>query len=362
MPLTIEERRARRKRARRRKRLVLTGLLVAFLCVVALLVWLVVLAIGALQNRCPAPDTPIPTPTTAYPTCDPTEVAAGVHMNSILLYDATHDAVLYEQNADAMVYPASTTKLVTALVACRFGDPNGAYVVGDEQALVEWDASCAFLEAEREYPLEALLDGLLLPSGADAAYCLAVNVARYHENNQALPAAEAVETFVGYMNDLAAELGCTGTHFVTPDGYHDAYHFTTARDMLKIASAALDTPQIAKTVRKATSEYGDWENGNMLVCPDEPYYYEYATGLKTGYTDEAGFCLAASAERGGVKLIAVMFQSESTEYRFLDAQNLFERGFLLAENPPTTTTPRLFKYFDTGDTTAPAPQTTPTQP
>ena len=354
MPLSTEERLRRRRRAKRRKRLVLTGLLLVFLCVVALVVWLVVLAVGALGTKNPAPETSIPAPTAAYPTCDPTEVAGQVHMNSILLYDATHHAVLYEQNADAPAYPASTTKLLTALTACRYGNPNATYTISSEQALVEWDASRAYLEEGKAYPLAGLLDGLLLPSGADAAYCLAANVARYHENNPNLTDGQAVEIFVGYMNTLAAELGCTGTHFVTPDGYHDPYHVTTARDMLKIAEAALACEPVAATVKKAESEYGDWENGNLLVCPDEPYYYEYATGLKTGYTDEAGFCLAASAERNGVKLIAIMFQSISTEYRFLDAQNLFERGFALAEHPPTTTVPRLFKYFDTAATAVPA--------
>ncbi len=353
MPLSAEERLARRRRAKRRKRRVLTVLTVIFLSVLALFVWLVVLAVQALGTKNPAPETEIPAPTAAYPTCDATEVGATVHMNSILLYDATHDCILYEQNADQMAYPASTTKLLTALVSCRYGDESAVYTIGSEQALVEWDASLAYLEAEKTYTLAGLLDGLLLPSGADAAYCLAANVARHHENNPNLSDEEAVERFVQYMNDVATELGCTGSHFVTPDGYHDPFHYTTARDMLKIAAAALDCPLIAETVKKAESENGDWTNGNLLVCPDEPYYYEYAIGLKTGYTDEAGFCLAAAAERNGVKLLAVMFQSTSTEYRFLDAQNLFERGFALAEHPPTTTVPRLFKYFDTAATTAP---------
>ena len=359
MPLNSRERALRRKRAKRRKRLVLTGLFVIVLAIIALIVWLAVLAVDALGTRNPAPDTPIPEPTAAYPTCDPSEVSEQLHMNSVLLYDATHQKVLFEQNADQMAYPASTTKLMAALVSCRYGDQNGAYVIGSEQNLVEWDASRAYLEEGKPYPLAGMLDALLLPSGADAAYCLAVNVARYHEQNPDLSDAQALELFIGYMNATAAELGCTGTHFVTPDGYHDPYHFTTARDMLKIVQAALSCEPIAATVKKEQSEYGDWHNSNLLVRSDDPYYYEYAIGLKTGYTDEAGFCLAAAAERNGVKLIAVLFQSTSTEFRFLDAQNLFERGFALAEHPPTTTTPRLFKYFDTAATTVPAAENDP---
>ena len=355
MPLSEQDRRRRRRRQNRRGMLLLGVVILIFAAIIALVIWLASLTIGALSEKNPAPEGTVPAPTTTYPALDSAQVAPLMHMGSVLLYDVTHDRVLYEQNADIGIYPASTTKLMTALAACRYGNPNATYTIGSEQALVEWDASRAYLEEGNAYPLAGLLDGLLLPSGADAAYCLAANVARYHENNSNMTDEQAVETFVGYMNAIAAELGCVNTHFVTPDGYHDAAHYTTPRDMLKIARAALKVDAIAQTVRRSESDYGDWSNGNLLVCPDEPYYYADAIGLKTGYTDEAGFCLAAAAERNGVRLIAVMFQSTSTEYRFIDSQALFEQGFALAENPPTTATPRLFNYFDlaTAATTAP---------
>ncbi len=356
MPLSEQDRRRRRRRQNRRGMLLLGVVFLIFAAIIALVIWLAVLAVGALSEKNPAPEGTIPAPTTTYPALDSAQVAPLMHMGSVLLYDVTHDRVLYEQNADIGIYPASTTKLMTALAACGYGNMHASYVIGSEQALVDWDASRAYLEEGKTYSMAAMLDALLLPSGADAAYCLAVNVARHYEKNPNLEDAAAVEAFVGYMNAMAVELGCVNTHFVTPDGYHDDAHYTTPRDMLKIARAALDVDVIAQIVRRSESDYGDWTNGNLLVCPDEPYYYADAIGLKTGYTDEAGFCLAAAAERNGVRLIAVMFKSTSTEYRFIDAQLLFEQGFALAENPPTTATPRLFNYFDlaTASTTAPS--------
>lgn len=353
MPLTAEERAYRRKKRRRRGRLILGALFLVFGLIVAGIVWLVCLTVGALTPSYPAPDTPIPTPTTTYPSLNAEAVSGMVFMNNIILYDATHDTVLFEQNADQQAYPASTTKLLTAIVASQYGDPAATYTIGSEQALVVWDASRAYLEEGKAYPLPAMLDALLLPSGADSAYCLAVNVARYHEKNPSLDDEKAVEAFVGYMNTEAQKLGCTGSHFVTPDGYHDENHYCTARDMLKISKKAMEFPEIYTSASSAKSSFGDWENGNALIIPDSGFYYEYATGLKTGTTPEAGFCLAASAERNGVRLIAVLFLSDNPDTRFLDAKTLFEQGFDLAEHPPTTATPRLFNYLTTAAPTKP---------
>jgi len=257
MPLSTEERLARRRRAKRRKRRVMTAIAVAFFAVLALLVWLVVLGVSALGEKNPAPETEIPTPTAAYPTCDATEVAGTVHMNSILLYDATHDRVLYEQNADQMAYPASTTKLLAALVACRYGDEAATYTVGTEQSLVEWDASCAYLEEGRAYPLAGLLDALLLPSGADAAYCLAANVARYHENNPNLSDDAAVEKFVQYMNDLATER----THLA-----HDRRQVHHARwhDKNHVSNIACDLLRRGQTADAKWRTSGNERFGDLL--------------------------------------------------------------------------------------------------
>lgn len=357
MPRTFDSRTRRRKKQRTRGYLILASLFLVFALIVAAFVWLVCISVDALTvPDYPAPDEldPLPVPTTtAYPTLNADETAGKISMNNVILYDATHDTVLYEQNADQQAYPASTTKLLTAILACQYGDPNATYTIGTEQDYVVWDASRAFLEEGVEYSFSDMLDGLLLPSGADAAYCLAVNVARRHESNPNLSDEEAIKTFVGYMNDYAASLGCTDYHFVTPDGYHDENHYCTARDMLKISQNALLFPEIRRSVSSATNEQGGWTNGNALVVPDSGFYYEYATGLKTGTTPEAGFCLASCAERNGVQLIAVVFMSDNPDARFTDSQTLFEQGFYLAEHLPTTAVPRLFNYLTTAAPTEP---------
>ncbi len=356
MPLSSKERERRRKKRRRRGYLILAALFLAFALIVGIIVWVICISVDALSTPSyPAPNRkkPLPVPTTTYPTLNAEEMTKQVSMNNIILYDATHDTVLYEQNADEKSFPASTTKLLTAIVACQYGNPSATYTIGSEQALVEWDASRAYLLEDTSYTLSGMLDGLLLPSGADAAYCLAANVARYHESNPDLTDEEAIATFVGYMNDYAATLGCTNFNFVTPDGYHDDAHYCSARDMLKIAQNALLFPEIRRSVSSPDSDYGDWTNGNALVVPESGFYYEFATGLKTGYTDEAGFCLAACAERNGVQLIAVLYMNESPDTRFIDSRTLFEQGFALAENIPTTAPPELFNYLTTAAPTTP---------
>ena len=320
---------------------------------VALLVWLISLIASLFTGGGgPGADVSVPTTTTTtYPTLEASEVAGQIHMNSVLLYDETHDTILYESNADQPAYPASLTKILTAAVTVRYCPADTTFAIGTEQDLVEWDASTAYLQPDTWYSLPAMLDALLLPSGADAAYCLAVNTARIHSGDPYLSDTEALDTFIGYMNDLAAELGCTSSHFVTPDGYHQDYHYTTASDMLKITRYAASFDLIRQCVKQSESIYGDWHNGNYLVRTDQPdYYYPYATGFKTGYTDEAGFCLAATAEKDGVRLIVILLGSDSMEYRFLDAANLFERGFELAQQQSTTTFADYLQFFTTQTT------------
>lgn len=269
------------------------------------------------------------TTTTTYATLAAAELDAQMQCRGVLLYDATHDTVLYRLRASSsdIYYPASLTKLLTAAVACRCLPEDAVLTVGSEIALTEWDASMAYLSQGSTLTLPEVLDALLLRSGADAAYCIAVNVARSLSADP-LTDTEAVEAFVQLMNDTAKELGATHSYFVTPDGYHDLYHCTTAEDLLKIALYADSFPLIHRCVGQAESD--GYTNTNELLLPDSEHYYPYATGLKTGFTDEAGCCLAASAEKDGVRLYAILLGGAESAGRFEDARLLFDRGFALA--------------------------------
>lgn len=257
-----------------------------------------------------------------------------------ILYDINSSTVLYEKQSNQRCYPASLTKLLTAAVAmnvCK--DKDMVFEVGDELMYVEPDASSAYLVKNEKLTLEMLIDGLLLPSGGDAAYVIAVNVGRYYANDENLPIQDAIDTFVNLMNLTANEIGATNSHFVTPDGYHNEDHYTTAVDMLKISLYAMNFPVIKQSVSKTYASYtiisGEehtWYNSNYLLAQNSTYYYSKAKGLKTGYTDEAGQCLSAYAIDGDKEVIAIVFKSEGKANRFNDAQSLMEDGFKYLSN------------------------------
>ncbi len=255
--------------------------------------------------------------------------------SSIALLDVTDGKVLYRKNADVKRYPASMTKLLTALVAVEnTPSPDTPITVGQEVHLIDPQSTRAHLTVGTRLTLEHLLYAMLLPSGNDAAYVLAVQVGRMMADDQALEQRAAVRLFADKMNEKAAALGCTGSHFVNPDGIHDDNHYTTADDMLKIAAAALQNHTIA-TVTAATElndkllsgQTVNWRNGNRLMHQEDAYYYEGAVGLKTGFTDQAGYCLAAAATREGRTAIAVVMHADSSAGRFEDARGLLDICF-----------------------------------
>ena len=163
-----------------------------------------------------------------------------------VLYDTANDIILYKKNADAKCYPASTTKLLTAIVANKILDNDEVITVGNEITLIGEDSSVAGLEVGQKLTAKQLLYAMLLPSGNDAAYTIAVASARKFKENDKLPAKEAIEVFAELMNDAATELGAEHSHFTNPDGFHDKNHYTTALDMVKIASYAKSIPLISE--------------------------------------------------------------------------------------------------------------------
>ncbi len=233
--------------------------------------------------------------------------------SSAILYEPTTGRVLYEKNADEPRAMASTTKLMTALIAADWCDPEQEIIVPDAATRVE--GSSLGLRAGDYLTMRDLLTGLLLVSGNDAANVVALTVS------------DSIEQFAARMNERAAKLGMTNTRFVTPSGLDAEGHYTTARDMALLAAEVLAHPLLAEICaqKTATVHIGNPKiartltNHNRLLSA-----YEGTIGLKTGYTQKAGRCLVSAVRRNGVTLIAVTLRAPDD---WNDHQRLYDYGF-----------------------------------
>lgn len=239
-----------------------------------------------------------------------------------VVYDVALGHNIYALNEDAVTAPASLTKLVTALVALEHLPASKTLTVGEEINRVGENSSIAFLSVGQRYTVKTLIDALLIPSGNDAAYVLAVNTARSVANNSSLSVDNAISDFVRLMNDKVKSLGCTSTYFCTPDGYDADGQETTANDMVIISLAALKNTTIASSVSKEKS--GAWTNSNSLVCTESSYYNECVTGLKTGSTGAAGYCVAVSATVDEKQYIMIFLNCTTRDGRFADANTFID--------------------------------------
>ncbi len=237
-----------------------------------------------------------------------------------VVYDTSIGEVIYSKDANTLTAPASLTKLVTAMVALDYLSPNKTITVGTEIELIGKNSSIAFLAVGQRYSVKSLIEGLLIPSGNDAAYVLAVNAARVAANDNTLSAEKAVSDFVRLMNDKVNSIGCVSTVFGGPDGFDAQGQQTTAMDILKISIEARKNATIRETVAKAKS--GGWENSNLLLQKDSEHYNECVSGLKTGHTDAAGYCVAVSAEIDSTQYIMVFMQNEKRAHSFMDANTI----------------------------------------
>ncbi len=335
-----------RKRRKNRNRAVLVGVAVLLVVLLAIVLIRALGGNGAPgENPEDAPDAPVAAlPVVSMP-LPQTFVDQNTASSHIVLYDLTSDKLLYGKNAEERCYPASMTKLLTAMVTIQSVPADTVFTVGDEIRLIDPESSVAYLRIGNRLDLQTLIEALLLPSGNDAAYTAAANVGRILAGNDGLSAREAVSVFCKKMNETAAALGATHSHFANPDGIHSDNHYTTASDMLLIAKAAYSQPLIAAAAaeEKVTRTFlsgetgATWYNTNYLLRSDNRLRYEYATGLKTGHTDQAGYCLTASAEQDGIKLLAVLFGSKTSSGRFEDAIGLFDVCFDSAVFPAELT-------------------------
>lgn len=249
-----------------------------------------------------------------------------VTSGAAVVMDVDTGTVLYEKGADDQHYPASITKVMTALLAlenCELDE----IVTFSETAVYEneGDTSHIAREVGEEMTLENCLYGMMLESANECAWAIGEHVG-----------GGDINTFVNMMNEKAKELGCTGTHFANPNGLHDADHYVTAHDMALIAQAAFEIPEFRKIcgTRAYTipadnkKEAYNCNNTHGMISNHRgsSNLYEYAIGGKTGYTDEAGNTLITFAEKNGMTLLCVILDSSNPAH-YDDTESLFEYCF-----------------------------------
>ena len=234
-------------------------------------------------------------------------MAVSTSATATVLMDVDSGRVLYARNEDAKMLIASTTKIMTALVALENGDLHQSVEVSAEAAGTE--GSSMYLRAGETLTLETLLYGLMLCSGNDAAIAVAQGVCG------------STEKFVKLMNRKAKELGMTRTSFANPNGLDDPAHYSTARDMAVLACAAMNNETFSRIVstRSVTVGGRTLTNHNKLLSG-----VEGCIGLKTGYTKAAGRTLVSCVRRNGQRLVAVTLQDGND---WADHAALFDYGF-----------------------------------
>lgn len=232
-----------------------------------------------------------------------------------IVVEARTGRVVYEKNARSRLFPASTTKMATALVALENGRTDDVVTIGEDAAGAE--GSAMQIAVGDQISLLDLLYGVLMVSGNDATIAVADHMAG------------SVENFAALMTKRAQELGALHTNFVNSSGLPHEGHYSTAYDLSRIAMAAYENPvfrEIVRTQRKEVACVGSdrriaLENTNLLL-----EQYPGCDGIKTGYTEAAGECLVASAERNGVHLIAIVMNVEK-DRRWEEAASLLDYGF-----------------------------------
>lgn len=318
------------------RRFIAGVLIILALFLIALIVAIPVLQLTPVGNRLLAlVGTPTPTPA---PVLTPKGTPPALTAGSAFLLDADTGNVLANVNGDQQLPMASTTKIMTAIIALEKGDLNQIVTI-KQDALDEVkknNGSTANLVVGDQISLRDLLYGLMLPSGDDAAIAVANAVS-------GSPAA-----FVTLMNQYAQRLHLAHTHYINPDGltYYDAQgkadpnHYTTANDLAHLTRYALSNSFFEQIVQlqqynlAPTSNHHayQWKTTNTLLSS-----YPGLTGVKTGFTVEADYCLVFSGTNGGHHLIGVVMKEKDENQRFVDAKALLEWGFKLPLQPPVPT-------------------------
>ncbi len=259
-----------------------------------------------------------------YDASNPSELTADyLYSSGCVVIDAPTGEVLFGSGEHLRLYPASTTKIMTLLVALERSDIDDIVTIPDCALDVPADSSLVPVLPGERMSMENILYGLMMNSGNDAANAIAELCAG------------STEAFARLMNERAVSIGMTDTHFVNPHGYHDDEHFTTAYDMALLAREGLTNPMFCKiaTCMRYTMPATEkrepliMQNTCEIFDPASPFHIEGAAGVKKGFTSLAGFCYVGAAQRGTRTLIAAVLHTPGREYAWQDLKKLFEYGF-----------------------------------
>jgi len=250
---------------------------------------------------------------------------ADLNAQAAILVEKNTGMIVYEKNADKRMFPASTTKILTVHLGLLLGDLASTVTTSPTSLMLPSDSSKIPLAEGEQINFKDLLYATMVRSGNEGANLIAETISG---SNAA---------FVDKMNQYAVSIGCKDTHFVNPHGLHDVNHYTTAYDMALIAREAMQNETFADIAASTTYELpkSNVYRARLLTCRTNEFfgdtqstsYYQYANGIKTGFTDAAQYCFVGSAEKDGVEFISVVFYAGSYRQCWSDTKKLMEYGF-----------------------------------
>lgn len=260
--------------------------------------------------------------------CLATDNSISVDSEAALLCDMDTGKILYEKNRNEKMYPASTTKMLTAIITIENANLNDTIQVKESIVnAIPSGYSIAGLKPNELLTVEQLLNVLLVHSANDAADVLGDYIGG------------SIPEFAEMMNKKAQDIGCTNSHFTNPSGKHDDNHYITAEDLAKIALYCMKNDTFKSIVAKTSytlpatniSEKKTFKNTNSLQNPDSKYYFPDTIGIKTGFTSQAKHCLVSASDKDGLRLLCVVLGGDRTEdnsdARFVDSKNLLSYGY-----------------------------------
>lgn len=243
-----------------------------------------------------------------------------VSARSAILMDAGTGAILYSKNIHEQEYPASTTKILTTLIAAEQSSLDEVVTFSNNAVFsIPRGSNNIAMNAGDTLSMEDCLNAILIRSANEVSIAVAEHIAG------------STEDFAAMMNERAKELGCVDSNFVNPNGLPDENHYTSAYDLAMIGRAFFSNEMLCKMtltpmliIQKSSGEYRD--ANQMKLLPGKEYAYPYIVGCKTGYTDAARSTLVSCAEKDGLKLICVVMRDENPQY-YEDTVDLFDYGF-----------------------------------